>query len=79
MRRRADAAVPRTDGEGKEQIKMDEERDIAKNLAEALREVKDIRAGRKKGGSVEEMYELMDKWIAEVEAEEKSAKEKIAV
>jgi len=62
---RTDVALPRTDGERKEQMKMDEERDIAKNLAEALREVKAMREGRLPERTWTELKAELDAMIIE--------------
>lgn len=54
-------------------IHMNEDRDIAKGIIEACKEVNDIRAGKKSGLSVEEGTALMEKWIREAEDEERTA------
>ena len=49
---------------------MDEERDIAKNLAEAFRELKDIIDGKSVGIPWEKFESDVQQWIQEAKEEE---------
>ena len=51
---------------------MDEERDIAKNLAEALREVKAMREGRLSEPTWEDFKKEMEFWIEETKENDKA-------
>ena len=51
---------------------MDEERDIAKNLAEAFRELKDIIDGKSEGIPWEKLEQEMIQWEKEAEFEQKA-------
>ena len=51
---------------------MDEERDIEKNLAEALREVKAMQEGRLPEPTWEDFKKEMDFWIEEAKLDNKA-------